>query len=86
MALFDGCTSCGELRDGQANCRGCGTRRDPITPEQLAREREASVQHLGLLMQTMGPFKFTCDTCSHAPLCLYAFDAYNVDGDCLASK
>lgn len=84
--MLDGCTSCGELLGGHKVCVGCGTRREPIPPEQLARDRAASVQHLGLLMQTMEPFKFTCDTCSHAPRCVYAFDAYNVDGDCLASK
>lgn len=29
---------------------------------------------------------FTCDECSHAPLCTLSFDGYNTDGDCLLSK
>lgn len=77
--LFDGCSSCGQLRGGDNKC-GCGTRRDTLTPEQLARHRANAVQ-----LVSTGTV-FTCDTCDHAPRCLYAFDAYNTDGDCLASK
>ena len=29
---------------------------------------------------------FTCDTCKDNDNCEFAFDAYNTDGDCLASK
>ena len=29
---------------------------------------------------------FTCYKCPHAKSCYYAFDPYNTDGDCLASK
>lgn len=28
----------------------------------------------------------TCDTCADAPICEFAGDDYNTDGDCLASK
>lgn len=28
--------------------------------------------------------EFTCDGCSEAPVCEFAFDPYNADGDCLA--
>jgi hypothetical protein len=28
----------------------------------------------------------TCDTCTEAPTCEFAGDAYNVDGDCLREK
>lgn len=28
----------------------------------------------------------TCNTCSDKNTCKYAFDLYNTDGDCLASK
>jgi len=53
-----------------------------MTPAQLARARDNAVQLMLVPVDTV----FTCDGCSHAPLCEYAFDAYNTDGDCLASK
>ncbi len=30
--------------------------------------------------------EFTCDNCADAAWCTLAFDPYNTDGDCLASK
>lgn len=30
--------------------------------------------------------EFSCDHCSAAKTCDYAFDPYNTDGDCLAEK
>jgi hypothetical protein len=30
--------------------------------------------------------RYTCDGCAHAPECRLAYDLYNTDGDCLASK
>lgn len=32
------------------------------------------------------PPEFTCDNCAHMPECSLAFDLYNTNGDCLASK
>lgn len=29
---------------------------------------------------------FTCDTCTQKSTCVFAFDAYNTNGDCLAAK
>lgn len=29
---------------------------------------------------------FTCDGCARAPVCEFAFDAYNTNGDCLEMK
>jgi hypothetical protein len=29
---------------------------------------------------------FTCDKCDGRHVCKFAFDPYNVDGDCLAEK
>lgn len=41
---------------------------------------------LGFDETTAHELVLTCDTCSDAPVCEYAFDLYNTDGDCLASK
>gem|GEM_PF-4086041 len=41
---------------------------------------------LGLDEAAAHKLVLTCDTCSDAPTCEYAFDLYNTDGDCLASK
>ena len=30
--------------------------------------------------------EFTCDNCEDRFNCKYVFDAYNIDGDCLANK
>ena len=30
--------------------------------------------------------KYTCDTCAVQRRCLFAWDAYNTDGDCLMEK
>ena len=29
---------------------------------------------------------FTCDQCQHAGFCRWAYDSYNINGDCLGSK
>lgn len=29
---------------------------------------------------------FTCADCPHVKTCVYSFDLYNLDGDCLAEK
>lgn len=30
--------------------------------------------------------EYTCNNCTDEPTCRYAWDAYNLNGDCLASK
>lgn len=32
------------------------------------------------------PPEFTCDRCADMPSCTLAFDLYNTNGDCLATK
>lgn len=34
----------------------------------------------------VGPIEFTCDGCVEADTCEFAFDPYNLDGDCLGEK
>jgi hypothetical protein len=46
---------------------------EPVCHPALDRLRDSKIE-------------FTCDGCDHAPVCAYAFDPYNTDGDCLASK
>lgn len=47
--------------------------------------RQESVKHLRLVVG-YDVERFTCDDCSGAPDCDYAFDGYNTNGDCLAEK
>lgn len=35
--------------------------------------------------QFEGLVEFTCDTCRWYGICLYSYDWYNTNGDCLAS-
>lgn len=61
---------------------------EPLGPEELARER---VRLVVMYKEMHGfdleaPGSFTCDNCAHAPVCGLVFDAYNTNGDCLASK
>lgn len=46
------------------------------------------VQVITNVKETLGIVitEFTCDDCEHRYLCDCVFDAYNTDGDCLASK
>ena len=61
---------------------------EPLGEEELARERTRLVvmykEQLAVDLEPHG--SFTCDNCTRAPVCDLAFDAYNTDGDCLASK
>jgi hypothetical protein len=57
-------------------------RRVPLTPEELANERERSIAAADL----PSTVEFTCDTCGAVSFCTLAFDGYNTDGDCLAEK
>ncbi len=54
------------------------------TPIELSKERKHFMKlykpHFGVIEE------FTCDGCAAAPTCPYVFDAYNIGGDCLASK
>ena len=45
----------------------------PLTPEQE-------------MMDRLGQTAFTCHKCCDKNSCIYAFDAYNTDGDCLMTK
>lgn len=54
-------------------------------PEELVRLRGAGVTEL-IRRGYSETEKFTCDTCRFAGRCCVAFDAYNVDGDCLADR
>lgn len=49
----------------------------PATPEEVA-EAERIAEG--------STFNFTCVGCAQSATCLFAFDAYNTDGDCLAAK
>ena len=59
-------------------------RDDPLTPAELAYDRERVVRlyaREGISIST-----FTCDDCAARFKCKMAFDVYNTDGDCLAEK
>jgi MoaA/NifB/PqqE/SkfB family radical SAM enzyme len=63
-------------------CDGRGMVDDPsaqeLRPEvQKARDEVAALFEID---------KFTCDDCPRKNECMWAFDAYNTDGDCLADK
>ena len=65
--------------------------RRPVTAEELAAERRRSLKlwRGGTACDWPTPaedVRFTCDECALAPRCALAFDHYNTDGDCLASK
>jgi hypothetical protein len=49
------------------------------TDEQLAAIRALAVADWGEL-------RFTCDECPAKSTCEFAFDPYNIAGDCLAEK
>ena len=52
---------------------------DKRTEEQLAVRRGESAAAFDIE-------KFTCDDCPARYTCEWSFDAYNIDGDCLAEK
>lgn len=53
------------------------------TPGELVSLRKAAAIDLA---KRRIPDKFTCDMCVDAARCSLAFDPYNTNGDCLASK
>lgn len=56
----------------------------PRTADELKAHRAAMVAHENRL--GVAPDVFTCDECQFAIRCRFAFDGYNTNGDCLASK
>ena len=56
--------------------------REAVSDSDLAAERERAIA-----LQGLDPWiEFTCDECEIANRCRLAFDPYNTNGDCLASK
>ena len=54
------------------------------TEEELKKLREKMVEkpaEMGIRFSYI-----TCDSCPHRYECPYAYDPYNIDGDCLAEK
>lgn len=55
-------------------------------------DKEARIEELdtrltiGAWGYNMCKVKFTCSNCSHASTCVFSWDPYNTDGDCIASK
>jgi hypothetical protein len=61
--------------------------REAVSADDLAHERARAVENAPVyLLARIGADGFTCDGCDHAPRCQLAYDLYNTDGDCLASK
>jgi NAD-dependent dihydropyrimidine dehydrogenase PreA subunit len=90
---YDGYGSLYVMIDGKqghfivfANCPRCGHKLDDLIPKKTQEEldilRAAHLNGEGIDPDT----KFTCDDCASRCDCAFAFDLYNTDGDCLASK
>jgi|SRR5690606_34306013 len=58
-----------------------GIDRRPVSLNILQLERSRSVELSNSQIK-----EFTCDNCPTAFMCVLAFDHYNTNGDCLASK
>lgn len=64
-------------------CPKCkGVLRPPLSDTEVAALRDKRLPDI----QEGGHNAFTCDECAGRSHCMYAFDAYNTSGDCLASK
>jgi hypothetical protein len=59
-----------------------GIRKRPLSSTELANLKQATIDET---FTEMDP-GFTCDSCRHRPICVYVYDAYNTNGDCLAEK
>lgn len=57
----------------------------PWTENQLQLFRKNMIQSY-VRANGENPEKITCDGCSDPANCLFAFDPYNTDGDCLGEK
>lgn len=53
---------------------------------QVDRELKGEPEHPALDRLRDPKIAFTCDGCGRATVCLYTFDPYNTDGDCLDDK
>lgn len=62
-----------------------GKRKLPLSPEQVKEDR---AQQVAVHFPGEDPTKVVlfCDECRDNNVCIYAFDGYNTDGDCLAEK
>ena len=61
------------------------TRDEPFNEKQIKAYRSQMID----ILDRQGhapPESFTCDDCDDVDLCVLAFDPYNTNGDCLASK
>lgn len=56
--------------------------RPKILEEQLQKERAEALP----LIQEYDNDKFTCDECGARYTCIFVFDPYNTNDDCLAEK
>ena len=54
------------------------------TDEEVALFKEKTTEYLKKYWGK--PFWFTCDTCALKNNCLFTYETYNTNGDCLASK
>lgn len=61
-----------------------GKRHLPLTESQAKAARAYVVERMKPHFDE--PAEFTCDTCAARFECVYAFDYYNTNGDCLAEK
>ena len=59
-----------------------------MVPSQLEVLRKGSIEALDNkgVRWVKDDQKFTCDGCGAKDTCIYVFDLYNTDGDCLAEK
>lgn len=59
-----------------------------LTDDELLNFRTARMQELksSEFWPTFKDKTFTCDGCGFVSKCVFAWDAYNTDGDCLAEK
>lgn len=62
-----------------------------LTKAELDKRREAAlldIAHIrGVSVEVVRvQIKFTCDECKNPEDCVWAFDSYNTDGDCLFLK
>jgi len=64
-----------------------GTSEEGFTMTYEERYSEDSIRELGEIgIPVPAKDEFTCNRCTDADTCRLAWDLYNIDGDCLASK
>lgn len=62
-----------------------------LTKAELDTRREAALLDIARIREApvevvREQIKFTCDECKNPEDCVWAFDSYNTDGDCLFLK